>query len=61
MTGIVLKKLDGSAQGGIGLAIKNELHIPVKLVGLREQVQDLQIFDPQKFATGLFSDLLVDE
>ncbi len=61
VTGIVLTKLDGSAQGGIVLAINDELHIPVKLVGLGEQVQDLQIFDPQKFATGLFSDLLVDE
>lgn len=61
VTGIVLTKLDGSAQGGIVLAINDELHIPVKLVGLGEQVQDLQNFDPQKFATGLFSDLLVEE
>lgn len=61
VTGIVLTKLDGSSQGGIVLAINDELHIPVKLVGLGEKVQDLQIFDPQKFATGLFSDLLTEE
>lgn len=61
VTGIVLTKLDGSSQGGIVLAINDELHIPVKLVGLGEKVQDLQIFDPQKFATGLFSNLLTEE
>ncbi|MBA1393063.1 signal recognition particle-docking protein FtsY, partial [Lactobacillus sp. XV13L] len=61
VTGIVLTKLDGSSQGGIVLAINDELHIPVKLVGLGEQVQDLQVFDPQKFATGLFNNLLTEE
>ncbi|UQS83472.1 signal recognition particle-docking protein FtsY [Bombilactobacillus thymidiniphilus] len=58
VTGIVLSKLDGSSQGGIVLAVNNELHIPVKLVGLGEQIQDLRTFDPEKYTTGLFSTLL---
>lgn len=58
VTGIVLSKLDGTAKGGIVLAIRNELHIPVKFVGLGEQMDDLQEFDPEKYVYGLFSDLI---
>ncbi|OAU54028.1 cell division protein FtsY [Lacticaseibacillus rhamnosus] len=54
ITGIVLTKLDGSGKGGIVLAIRNELHVPVKLVGLGEKMDDLQAFDPTKFVAGLF-------
>ncbi|AKP66697.1 signal recognition particle-docking protein FtsY [Companilactobacillus ginsenosidimutans] len=60
VTGIVLTKLDGSSQGGIVLPIRNELHLPVKLVGLGEQMDDLRDFDAEKFIYGLFKDLIVD-
>lgn len=59
VTGIVLTKIDGSSQGGIVLAIRNELHLPVKLVGLGEQMDDLRDFDPEKFIYGLFKELIV--
>ncbi|MQS96857.1 signal recognition particle-docking protein FtsY [Companilactobacillus halodurans] len=59
VTGIVLTKLDGSSQGGIVLAIRNELHLAVKLVGLGEQMDDLRDFDPEKFIYGLFKELIV--
>ena len=58
VTGIVLTKLDGTARGGIVLAIRNELHLPVKYVGLGEQVDDLQVFDPAEFVYGLFKGLV---
>jgi fused signal recognition particle receptor len=58
VTGIVLTKLDGTAKGGIVLAIRNELHIPVKFVGLGEKMDDLQPFDPEQYVYGLFADLL---
>ncbi|MFB5164450.1 signal recognition particle-docking protein FtsY [Parageobacillus toebii] len=57
VTGIVLTKLDGTAKGGIVLAIRNELHIPVKFVGLGEKMDDLQPFDPEQYVYGLFVDL----
>ncbi|MGJ7910653.1 signal recognition particle-docking protein FtsY [Neobacillus sp. LXY-1] len=56
VTGIVLSKLDGTAKGGIVLAIRNELKIPVKFVGLGEKMDDLQEFDPEKYVYGLFAD-----
>ncbi|MBM6753332.1 signal recognition particle-docking protein FtsY [Lactobacillus alvi] len=59
VTGIVLTKLDGTARGGIVLAIRNELHLPVKYVGLGEKVDDLQTFDPAEFVYGLFKGLVV--
>ncbi|WP_300558696.1 signal recognition particle-docking protein FtsY [Companilactobacillus sp.] len=59
VTAIVLTKIDGSSQGGIVLAIRNELHLPVKLVGLGEQMDDLRDFDPEKFIYGLFKELIV--
>ena len=54
ITGIVLTKLDGTARGGVVLAIKNELGIPVKFIGVGEQIDDLQPFKPEAFADGLF-------
>ncbi|HEY4567322.1 MAG TPA: signal recognition particle-docking protein FtsY [Savagea sp.] len=56
VTGIVLTKLDGTAKGGIVLAIRQKLQIPVKFVGLGEGVNDLQPFDPEKYVYGLFAD-----
>ncbi|SLL31238.1 cell division protein FtsY [Mycobacteroides abscessus subsp. abscessus] len=58
VSGIVLTKLDGTAKGGIVLAIRNELHIPVKFVGLGEKMDDLQSFDPERYVYGLFSTLV---
>ncbi|WP_163101470.1 signal recognition particle-docking protein FtsY [Peribacillus alkalitolerans] len=58
VSGIVLTKLDGTAKGGIVLAIRNELGIPVKFVGLGEKMDDLQEFDPEKYVYGLFADLV---
>lgn len=58
VTGIVLTKLDGTAKGGIVLAIRNEMHLPVKFVGLGEQVDDLRPFDPNEFVYGLFKGLI---
>jgi fused signal recognition particle receptor len=55
VTGIVLTKLDGSAKGGIVLAIHEELGIPIKLVGLGETVVDLVAFDPEEFVEALFA------
>jgi fused signal recognition particle receptor len=55
VSGIVLSKLDGTAKGGIVLAIRNELKIPVKFVGLGEKMDDLQEFDAEKYVYGLFA------
>ncbi|RYG73898.1 signal recognition particle-docking protein FtsY [Lentibacillus lipolyticus] len=60
VSGIILTKLDGTAKGGIVLAIRNELEIPVKFVGLGEKIEDLQPFDAHAFVYGLFADLLED-
>ena len=57
ITGIVLTKLDGTAKGGIVLAIKEEVGIPVKFVGLGERIEDLEPFDIEKYIYGLFKDL----
>lgn len=61
VTGIVLTKLDGTAKGGIVLAIRNKLHIPVKFVGLGEKIDDLQPFDTEKYVYGLFAEGLEQE
>lgn len=58
VTGLVLTKLDGTAKGGIVLAIRNELRLPVKLVGLGEGINDLEPFDPNEFVVGLFKGLI---
>lgn len=54
ITGIVLTKLDGTAKGGIVIAIKNELNIPVKFIGVGEGIDDLQPFSAEEFADGIF-------
>jgi len=54
VTGLILTKLDGTAKGGVVIAIANELSIPVKYIGVGEQIEDLQIFDRQKFTEALF-------
>ncbi len=56
ITGIVLTKLDGTARGGVVLAIREDLQVPVKFVGVGEGIDDLQPFDPQQFAEGLFAE-----
>lgn len=61
VSGIVLSKLDGTAKGGIVIAIRNELHIPVKFVGLGEKMDDLQEFDAEQYVYGLFADLVEKE
>jgi len=58
ITGIVLTKLDGTAKGGIVLAIKEKVGIPVKFVGLGERKEDLQVFDIEKYIYGLFKDMM---
>ncbi len=58
ITGIILTKLDGTAKGGIVLAIKEEVNIPVKYVGLGESKEDLQVFDIEKYIYGLFKDMI---
>jgi len=54
ITGLVLTKLDGTAKGGIVLAIKQELGIPVKFIGVGEKIDDMKPFDPEEFAGALF-------
>jgi fused signal recognition particle receptor len=56
VTGVVLTKLDGTARGGIALAIASELDLPVKLIGVGESLEDLRPFDPQEFARALIAD-----
>ena len=56
LTGIALTKLDGTARGGVVLTIKNELKLPVKFIGVGEQIDDLQPFKPKVFAKALFED-----
>ncbi|WEV70317.1 signal recognition particle-docking protein FtsY [Lactobacillus sp. ESL0785] len=58
LTGLVLTKLDGSSKGGVVLAIRNEMKLPVKLVGLGEKPEDLADFDAANYAVGLFHDLV---
>jgi fused signal recognition particle receptor len=54
LTGIILTKLDGTAKGGIVIKISRELGIPVRFIGVGEQIDDLQVFEPDKFAEALF-------
>ncbi len=60
ITGIVLTKLDGTAKGGIVLAIKESVGIPVKFIGLGEGMEDLQTFDIESYIYGLFKDMIND-
>ena len=56
VTGIMLAKLDGTAKGGVVIAIKDQLNIPVKFIGLGETPQDIETFDPQRFIEALFGE-----
>lgn len=56
VTGLVLTKLDGTAKGGIVIGVSNELNIPVKYIGVGEQIEDLQVFDRVAFVNALFAD-----
>lgn len=55
LTGIILTKMDGTAKGGIAVAIQSEIHIPVKYIGVGEKIEDLQKFDPELFVNALFA------
>ena len=54
LTGLVLTKLDGTARGGVVIGIREELDIPIKYIGVGEQIDDLRPFDPVEFANALF-------
>ena len=54
VTGFILTKLDGSAKGGIGLAIEKEFGLPIKFIGTGEQISDLTLFDPEQYIASLF-------
>lgn len=60
-TGIILAKLDGTAKGGVVVAIRQQVGLPVKFVGVGEQITDLARFDPDQFVDALFEDLALDE
>lgn len=61
VTGVVLTKLDGTSKGGIVLAIRHELGIPIKYIGLGEGVDDLEVFDIEQYLYGLFADFFDDK
>lgn len=54
LTGIVITKLDGTAKGGVVFAISDELNLPIRFIGLGEKIDDLQVFNPQKFSADIF-------
>jgi fused signal recognition particle receptor len=56
LTGLVLTKLDGTAKGGIAIRIHQELGLPIKLVGVGERIDDLQVFDPKTFVDALLGE-----
>ena len=60
VTGVVLTKLDGTAKGGIVLAIRDKYNIPIKFVCLGEKITDLEYFDVEKYIYGLFADMIHD-
>ena len=61
ITGLVLTKLDGTAKGGIVIALTNELRVPVRYIGVGEKIEDLQPFDPAEFAKAMFGDMMFQE
>ena len=61
VSGVVLTKLDGTAKGGIVLAIRDKYNIPIKFVGLGEKMDDLEYFDIEKYVYGLFADIIDEE
>ena len=56
ITGLILTKLDGTAKGGVVIALANEMKMPVKYIGVGEQIDDLQPFDPNEFSKALFGE-----
>lgn len=56
ITGLVLTKLDGTAKGGIVIGVSNELDVPVKYIGVGENIEDLQVFDRELFVNSMFKD-----
>lgn len=58
LSGVILTKLDGTAKGGIALAVRDTLNIPIKMVGLGEKLDDLEYFDIEEYIYGLFSDIV---
>ena len=56
LEGIILTKLDGTAKGGIAIAIRNELGLPVRYIGLGEQLDDMQPFDAREFVSAIFGE-----
>ena len=61
LTGIIITKLDGTAKGGIAVAIQSELNVPVKYIGVGESIDDLQKFDADQFVDALFDVKLSSE
>ncbi|SYV95591.1 signal recognition particle-docking protein FtsY [Mycoplasma putrefaciens] len=61
ISGIILTKMDGSSKGGIGLAIKDQLNIPIKMIGIGEQVDDLSLFDIEQYIVSLASGFMQGE
>ena len=61
VNGIVITKMDGTSKGGIILAIKEELNIPVKFIGLGEKMEDLEVFDLNKYLYGLCKELIEED
>ena len=60
VTGVILTKLDGTSKGGIVLAIRHDMGIPIKYIGLGEAVEDLEVFDIEQYLYGLFADFFED-
>ena len=54
-TGLILAKLDGTARGGVAIAIRQEMGFPVKYIGVGEQIDDIELFDPDGFVDALFA------
>jgi fused signal recognition particle receptor len=54
-TGLILSKLDGTARGGVAIAIRQEMGFPVKYIGVGEQIDDIELFDPDSFVDALFA------
>ena len=61
VTGVILTKLDGTAKGGVVIGVKAEYDLPIKYIGVGEQKEHLQVFNPRTFAEALFLDIGNDE
>jgi len=57
VTGVILTKLDGTAKGGVVIGIKAEQDLPVKLIGVGEKMEDIEVFNPQNFVAALFAEM----